>query len=220
MATRSLVAELAAGFQQTHGVAVQIESVGGVDAARRVQAGEVFDLVILAADAIDALIAQGRLLGDSRCIVADSAVAIAVPAGSPPPDVGSEALLREALLKARAIGYSTGPSGQALLRLFARWGLQAQLGDKLVQARPGTPVGSLIAGGQVDLGFQQWSELMHMEGIQLLGMPVGLEIVTRFAAAVGAGAARPDEARALLRHMASADSADLKQRHGMQAPNA
>ena len=102
MATRLVLAELARGFQQRSGCTVAIESVGGVDAARRVQAGEPFDLVFLASDAIDRLVASGRIAG-GRTDLFRSPVAIAVRAGAPRPDVGSEAAVRAAVLAARRL---------------------------------------------------------------------------------------------------------------------
>ena len=127
MAARAVLAELAAAFEQRSGQAVAIESVGGVDAAKRVQAGEDFDLVVLAADAIDKLIAGGHLLAGSRFDLVRSGVAVAVRADAPRRDIGSEAAVREAVLSARSIGYSTGPSGVQLARLFERWGIADEI---------------------------------------------------------------------------------------------
>jgi molybdate transport system substrate-binding protein len=98
MATRQVLAELAGAYRQQCGVAVAFESVGGVDAARRVQAGEAFDLVVLAADAIDRLAATGRVVEGSRTDLVRSGVAIAVRAGAPRPEIGSEDALRRAVL--------------------------------------------------------------------------------------------------------------------------
>jgi molybdate transport system substrate-binding protein len=220
MATRQLLAELAQAYTQCSGTTVDIVSVGGVDAARRVRDGESFDLVVLAADAIDALIAEGHLGADSRRALANSPVAVAVPAGAARPDIGSEEALRQTLLAARRLGYSTGPSGTALLRLFKRWGLADTLTDRLLQARPGVPVGALLAGGEADIGFQQLSELQGMTGITVLGgMPPGLEIITHFVGAVGSSSrAQGTAAQALLDFMAAPEHAALKQRHGMAAP--
>ncbi len=97
MATRAVLAELAAAYQQRAGVAVQIESVGGVDAARRVQAGEPFDLVVLASDAIDKLAAGGAILAGSKVDLVHSPVAVAVRAGAPAPDIATEDALRRAV---------------------------------------------------------------------------------------------------------------------------
>jgi molybdate transport system substrate-binding protein len=217
MATRRLLADLAAAYRERTGVAVDIESVGGVDAARRIEAGEPFDLAVLASDAIDRLAAAGAVVAGSRVDLALSPVAIAVRTDASRPDVGSEAALRRTVLAARAIGYSTGPSGTALLKLFDRWGLAEVLRERVVQAPPGVPVGALVARGDVELGFQQLSELTQLDGVAVLGtMPPGSEIVTVFSGGVCAAARQPDAARALLAFMRSDDAAPAKRRHGMQ----
>jgi molybdate transport system substrate-binding protein len=143
-------------------------------------------------------------------------VAIAVRAGAPGPDIGSEAALKRAVLAARTLGCSTGPSGIALAQLFERWGIADTVRERLVQAPPGIPVGQLVASGEVELGFQQLSELMHLDGIAVLGpMPPGLEIVTTFTAGLCATSTRPRAARALLDFLRSPATAEAKRRQGM-----
>jgi molybdate transport system substrate-binding protein len=216
MATRQVLAELVDAYQRRGGAAVAIESVGGVDAARRVQAGEPFDVVVLASDAIDKLIAAGRAIAGSKVDLVRSGVAVAVRAGAPHPAIDSEAAVRRAVLAARSIGYSTGPSGVQLARLFERWGIAAQIAERLVTAKPGVPVGSLVASGEIELGFQQLSELMHLPGIAVLGpLPPAIQIETTFSAAVCTTSAQSEAARALLDFMASPQAADTKRRHGM-----
>lgn len=217
MATRQLLAELASAYRQSRGVEVVFESAGGVDAARRVQAGERFDVVALAADAIDKLIAAGSVVANSRVDLVHSAVAIAVRSGAVRPDISSEGALQHAVLNARNIGYSTGPSGIALLELFERWGVVASIRERIVQAPAGVPVGQLVADGKVALGFQQLSELAGLPGIEVLGlMPCGCEIVTTFAAGLCAVSTQPEAARAFLAYLRSAEVAEIKQRHHMQ----
>ncbi len=216
MATRQVLSELAAAYRERTGVAVEIESIGGVDAAKRVAAGEPFDVVVLASDAIEKLEAAGAVVAGSAMPLVRSAVAIAVRAGAPTPDVGSEEALKRAVLAARTIGHSTGPSGTALLALFERWGVADAVRARVVQAPPGVPVGTLVARGDVELGFQQYSELMSLSGITVLGtMPPGTEIVTIFTGAVCAVSKQPDAVRALLGFMQSPHAADAKRRHGM-----
>jgi molybdate transport system substrate-binding protein len=220
MATRQVLADLARAFETRAGTAVQFESVGGVDAAQRVAAGEAFDLVVLAADAIDRLIDAGHLQAGSRVDWLHSGVALAVKAGANAPDISSEEAVRQAVLAAASIGFSTGPSGVALLKLFQTWGIVEALGERLVQARPGVPVASLVASGEVALGFQQLSELLGVEGIQIVGpLPEAIHIVTTFCAALPQGlAADPAKSlavRALLDFMRSPEVGAMTSRHGM-----
>lgn len=216
MATRQVLAELTAAYARRSGVEVAIESVGGVDAARRVQAGEGFDVVVLASDAIDKLIAAGKVASESKVDVVHSGVAVAVRRGAPRPDIGSEEAVRRAVLAAQTIGYSTGPSGVQLARLFERWGIAAAIAAKIVQAPPGVPVGALVARGEVELGFQQLSELLHVDGIELLGpLPPAIQIVTTFSAGRCTASAQPEAVRSLFDFLTSAAAADVKRRHGM-----
>lgn len=216
MATRGLLQELAAAHSQRSGVPVSFLAIGGIEAARRVSAGEPFDVVVLASEAIDTLVAQGRLDGGSKVDLVRSGVAVAVPAGAAHPDISTEDALRSTVRTASGTAYSTGPSGVALMALFERWGIAGELRARLVQAPPGVPVGALLARGEAALGFQQWSELIGLEGIDLVGpLPPEVQITTVFSAAPVVGCAQPAAVRALLEFMCSADSAEAKRRHGM-----
>jgi molybdate transport system substrate-binding protein len=217
MATKPLLAELLSLYEQRQGRTVALTSIGGVDAAKRVAAGEPFDVVVLGSDALAKLADAGTVRPDSVTALVRSPTAIAVPAGTAVPDVTSEAALRAAVLAAPSLGYSTGPSGVALAKLFERWGVSEQVKDRIVTPPPGTPVGSLVADGKVMLGFQQLSELLPLPGIQIVGpMPAEVGIVTTFSGGVTAASARADDARALLAFLASADADDAKRRQGME----
>ena len=216
MATRLVLADLVTAFEQQSGCRVAIESVGGVDAARRVQAGEAFDVVFLASDAIDKLIAPRPVLAGSRVDLVRSGVAVAVRAGAHRPDISTEDALREAVRAARSISYSTGPSGVALAGLFERWGIAGEIQSRIVTPPPGIPVGSLVARGEVELGFQQLSELMHLEGITVLGpLPPAIQIITIFSAGVCSGTRNAEAVRAMLAYMTTPQAAEAKRRQGM-----
>ncbi|MFH1603410.1 MAG: substrate-binding domain-containing protein [Pseudomonadota bacterium] len=216
MATRLLLAEMTEAFQQRSGCRVTIEAVGGVDVTKRVQAGEAFDVVIQASAGIDKLIAAGRVQAGSKVDLARSGVAVAVRAGTSKPDISTEEALRAAVRATRSIGYSTGPSGVALAKLFERWGIADEIRSRMVQAPPGVPVGTLVARGEVELGFQQLSELMHLEGITVLGpLPPAVQIITTFSAGVCSGTHQADAVRAMLDYMNTPEAADAKRRQGM-----
>jgi molybdate transport system substrate-binding protein len=217
MATRQVLAQLVADFEERSGTRVQIESVGGVDAAKRVQAGEPFDVVILASDAIDKLIASGRVVAGSKVDLVLSGVSVAVQAGAAHPDLSSEDAVRAAVLAARSISYSTGPSGVALVKLFERWGIADQIQSRIVQAPAGVPVGSLVARGEVELGFQQLSELIHLEGIDVVGpLPAAIQIITTFSAGICTGSAQAATVRAMLDFMQSPLADAAKRAQGME----
>ncbi|WP_368621958.1 substrate-binding domain-containing protein [Paraburkholderia sp. BR13444] len=216
MATRQVLAELAASYERRTGQGVTIESVGGVDAARRVEDDEVFDIVVLAADAIERLVVAGCVEAASRVGLARSGIAVAVAAGATHPDIATEAALRDAILGARSIGYSTGPSGTHLLKLFERWGIAGQIASRIVKAPPGVPVGTLVARGDVALGFQQMSELIHVPGIDVLGeLPAAIQSTTTFTAAICTAARHREAAQALLAFLVSREADGAKLQNGM-----
>ncbi|MEJ7929671.1 substrate-binding domain-containing protein [Ramlibacter sp. AN1015] len=217
MATRQLLAELVEQFQQRCALRIEFESVGGVDAAKRVQGGEPFDVVVLASDALDKLEAAGRIEAGSKVDLVRSGVAVAVRAGAAQPDLSSEAAVREAVLAARTLSYSTGPSGVALARLFERWGIAERIAPRIVQAPPGVPVGSLVASGEAELGFQQLSELIHLDGIAVVGpLPPQIQITTVFSGGVCTATGRAEAVRDALAFMRSPACDDAKRRQGME----
>ena len=221
MATRQLLADLVETFHRQSPLRVRVESVGGVDAAKRVQAGEAFDLVMLASNAIEQLIAAGRIVAGSRVDLVNSGVAVAVRAGAPQPDITSEQAVKQAVLSAQHLSYSTGPSGVQLAKLFERWGIAEQLAPRIVQAPPGVPVGSLVARGEVELGFQQLSELMHLPGIAVLGpLPPAIQITTTFSAGISTTCTQPEAAREVLAFMASPAASAAKRSNGMDPASA
>lgn len=218
MATRQLLTEIARVIASANGTHLELESVGGIDAARRVAAGEAFDLVFLASDAIEKLIFSGHVLADSRVDLVRSQVALAVKSDAPVPSIATASDVRQAVLTATAIGYSTGPSGNALLALLDRWGIRDEVQGKLRQAPAGVPVAALVASGEVALGFQQRSEMMGASGINVIGdLPAEIRIETVFSGGVCRVSRRIDEARALLAEFAAPKHAAIKLHHGMTA---
>lgn len=217
MATRELLARLAAQYQHESGTAVQCESGGGVDVARRITAGEDQDVVVLASNAIDKLIAEGAVVAGSRVDLVRSGIAMAVRAMAPPPAVASEQEVRAAVLAAPSLSYSTGPSGVYLEKLFERWGILDTVRARIVVPPPGVPVGALVADGRAALGFQQLSELMNLPGIQVLGpLPDAIQTMTVFSGGLCAASRHAASARALLGYLASPTATPIKQQFGME----
>jgi molybdate transport system substrate-binding protein len=219
MATRQILAELSGAYRQKTGRTVAIESVGGVDAAKRIRAGEKFDIVVLAEDAMKKLEADGFLKAASRAGFAESSIAVAVKSGTKRPDLSNEATTKAAVLAARSIGYSSGPSGTHALKLLETWGVDPKDTKRVVQSPPGVPVGTLIARGEVEIGLQQMSEFLDVQGIEVAGLlPAEIQSVTLFACGVGAQAGNEAGARDLIAYLTSPDTNATKWKHGMEPP--
>ncbi len=225
MATRHLLTDLFAAAADAGLPPVELEAVGGVAAAARVAAGERFDLVFLAADALRQLGAAGHIDPLSRRALAISQVAVAVPdptggtgQRTDRPAFADGEGLRAELLAAERIGYSTGPSGTALVRMIDAWRLADELAPRLVQARPGVPVAALLADGEVAIGLQQLSELVGQPGIRILGVLTEESAIdTVFSGAVASTAVDPARAAALLAFLGSAEVAPIKAAHSFSA---
>jgi molybdate transport system substrate-binding protein len=216
MATRLILGELSQRYEAAKGVKVTIASMGGVDAAKRVREGDKTDIVILASGPMAKLESEGHLVAGSVRGFTRSGMAIAVRKGAARPDIGDEAAVKAAVMAAAKVCYSTGPSGDHLLQLCAKWGIAAE-SDKLLKAPPGVPVGSLVAKGEADLGFQQLSELIHVPGLEVLGpLPPEIQNVTVFAAGVSVMSAHPAETADLIAYLASPETAEVKQAQGME----
>ncbi|HEY1608358.1 MAG TPA: substrate-binding domain-containing protein [Paraburkholderia sp.] len=220
MATKKLLARLCDAYRAETGQGVEFMSVGGVEAEQRLMAGEQFDFAVLASGALERLAAHGRVEAERTGIVC-SRIAAAVPAGAPHPDLGSAAALRDAMLRAPTLGYSTGPSGDYLLALFARLGIAEEIAPRLVQAPPGVPVGTLLAQGRIALGFQQLSELIGLAGVEVIGLlPDEVQHVTVFAAAVSRQSSRQEAARAFFAFLTGPKTDAEIRAHGMEPARA
>lgn len=237
MATRHVLKDLAEATEAAGIAHVEVTSIGGVTAADRVSSGESFDLAVLDQAALTKLAAAGHVDPATMrpLVVSHVGVAVAGTSGVDSDDDGAEADgadgagaapdltapafpdaagLAAALLASTGIGYSTGPSGKAVLTVIRELGIYDEVADRLVQARPGVPVASLLASGDVSIGFQQVSEILGQPGIQLLGLlPPGLEISSTFSAAVTTACASPEVALQVLDFWDSPEAEAIKSSH-------
>jgi molybdate transport system substrate-binding protein len=215
--TRAPYTLLVPGFEAASGHRVTTTWGGVVGVTKRVADGESADVIMLPAPQIDELIRLGKLFGDTRVNVATSGVGIAIRAGAPKIDVSSSDAVRRALQNARTIAYSTGPSGVHIERLIARWGLTDQLRAKIVPPLPNVPIGEVVARGDAEIGFQQVSELLPVQGIDYLGpLPADIQETTVFCAAIHKAAEEVEAARALLKYLTAPEAAATIRKAGME----
>lgn len=209
--------EFAPLFEKTSGHSLDTTWDGAANILKRLRAGETFDMVVLTPSALKEMIEGGHIAAGSGVDLVRSGVGIGVPQGAARPDISSGDAIRKVLLAARGIGYSSGPSGIYLDDLFKRWGIADAIKDKLKRTPPGVPVGDLIAKGEVDIGFQQVSELMHFPGIQYVGpLPPDIQYVTTFSGGVHSKAKEPEAARALLKFIVSPVALPFIRKSGME----
>jgi molybdate transport system substrate-binding protein len=216
MATRQILTDLIGLYEQRTGRRVTIKSTGGVDAARTVRAGEPVDVVLLASNVMEQLEAEGYISSGSRADFARSGIAVAVRAGAQWPCISNDESVKRAVLEARKICYSTGPSGDHLMKLWQRWGILETIAERAIQAPPGVPVAALVARGDADLGFQQLSELLHFPGIHIVGpLPSEIQATTVFSVGVSSSSSRVEGARHLVTFLNSPEADAVKCKHGM-----
>lgn len=217
VAYKAAYLELVPQFERASGHTVRTQWVPTVEVLRRIMGGESVDLVLMAAGGIDELAKAGKLVPGGEAFV-KSGIGIAVRAGAVRPDVTSADALKHALLAARSVGYSTGPSGNYLVGLFERLGIAAEVNSKtrLIQ---GKPVGDVIARGEAEIGFQQIPEILPVAGIQYLGpLPADIQYTTVFAGAVHVQSTRAEAARAWVKALKSPEAAVLYRKHGLELP--
>jgi molybdate transport system substrate-binding protein len=209
--------ELVPGFERVTKHKVATAWAGSVDIMKRMQAGETFDLVIMPGASIDELIKLGKVVAGSRVDLARSGIGVAVRAGAPKPDISSGEALKRALLTASSIAYSSSASGVYLAGLFQRMGIADALKPRIKQSPPGVPVGELIARGEVEIGFQQVSELLPVAGIDFLGpLPVEIQHFTVFSGGLHIGAKEPQAAKSLINFIKAPAAVPIIKKSGME----
>ena len=217
LAIRGAYLELVPAFQRQSKEKVETQWLGMADIRKRMLSGELTDVVIGSATLIEDLINGGSLDSRSRVNIAKSEVGAAVRAGGRKPDIGSVEAFKSALLGARSIVYSSGPSGVYLAELFQRLGLAAELKPKVRQAPPGTLVGQLVASGEFELCFQQVPELRQVRGIDYVGrLPQEVQMTTVFSGAVHSKTSQSKAGNDLLRHLASREAQRVLRKHGLE----
>jgi molybdate transport system substrate-binding protein len=215
-ATEEAYRELVPQFEKASGHKVETIFTGTLGAMKRLTDGETYDLIIMSGPSIDELIKSGKIVSGSRVDFAKSGVGVAVRKGAAKPDISSTEALKKTLLAAKSIGYSTGPSGNYVVSLFQKLGVADQVKPKLKQTPTGVFVGTLIAGGEVEIGFQQVSELIHFAGIDFVGaLPADIQFITMFASGIQAGAKQTDAAKALVRFITAPGAAEVIKKHGL-----
>jgi molybdate transport system substrate-binding protein len=183
----------------------------------RLERGEPVDVLILVGYALDDLIKRGKAVADNRTDLVRSPIGIAVRAGAPKPDISTVDALKRTLLAAKSVAYSDSASGVYVsTELFSKLGIAEEMKGK-AKMIPATPVGDIVAHGDAEIGFQQISELMPVEGIDIVGqLPAEVQKITVFAAGVSATSKEPDAAKSLIKFLGSPQAAPVLIKSGLE----
>ena len=215
-AVKEVYVELVPTFEHVTQHNVSTTWAGTVDILKKIRAGEVFDVVILADETIDQLIREGKIVPGSRIDLAKTGIGLAVHSGAPKPDISNLDALKRTLLTAKSIGYSSGPSGLYLASLFDRMGISEQLKPKLRTPKPGAPIGDMVASGEVEIGFQAIAELLPTGGIDVVELPPGIQHMAVFSSGIHVNAKEPNAARELANVFKSPAATPIIRKHGME----
>jgi ABC-type molybdate transport system substrate-binding protein len=184
----------------------------------RLARGEPIDVIILATPGLDELTKQGKIEPGSRVDLIRSLIAMAVRNGTPKPDISTVDGLKRTLLQAKSIGSSDSASGVYLRTvLFPRLGVADQIKAKSKVIEAYERVGDALARGDIEIGFQQVSELKPVPGITIVApLPEGAQQVTIFSAAIPKGAKNPDAAKRLIQFLSSPGVAPIVRETGVE----
>jgi molybdate transport system substrate-binding protein len=216
-AMREAVEELAAMFERASGNKVTMTFQSGVETSAKIEQGAVADLVVTTPEAIDELVKEGKVVAGSRVNFVQSGVGVAVRTGAPKPDISTPAAFKNAMLAAKSIGISKGPSGVYLMSIMARLGIADQVKAKAVTPELGQRVGNLIARGEAEIGVQQITELLPIAGIDFLGpLPNELQTKIGYATARPITAKQPEAAAALVKFLSSGSALPVMKKMGLE----
>jgi molybdate transport system substrate-binding protein len=220
IAVQSVMEDLAPKFAQDSGHSVSMTFGLGGALAKRIQEGEVADLLIGPRGPVDGLIKAGRLETGSDLTIAHSRVGVAVRKGAPKPDISSPEALKRALIAAKSVSYSNpvfgGASGVHFAKVIERLGIADEMKGKTRFPPEGGFTARLLVSGEAELAVQQIGELISVPGVELVGpLPGELQSVTTFAAAIPSAALQPQAARALIRYLQSPQATAVMRAKGL-----
>jgi molybdate transport system substrate-binding protein len=219
IATKEAYLVLVPQFERASGQKVTTTWAGTVEIMKRIPGGEVHDLIIVSSTELDELIKQGKIAAGSRLDIAKSGIGVAVRAGGPKPDISSAQALKKTLLAAKTVGYTSGPSGVYMAGLVERLGVAADIKAKFRSVPSGGTIGTIVAAGDCEIGFQQVSELVHIKGIDYVGpLPKDIQRITVFSTGVHTNATNPDGAKALARFLAAPAADGTIKAAGLERP--
>ena len=214
-AMKSLMLEVMPLFEQATGSKVDIKFALTSVLAKEIEDGMAFDVALLPRPDLDGLAQAGKVVAGTQADIARSAVGFCVKAGAPKPDISSVEALERALLNARTIGYSDGPSGAYIAALLRRLGIADEV--KAKTRLTSRLVAEIVAEGEAEVGMQQIVAILPVKGAELVGpLPGELQNIIVYAAGLAPGAAQSGAARTFIAFLAMPEVVSLIKAKGME----
>ncbi len=215
-ALRTVLLDCLPAFDRANGVTTTVEFGATNHTLASMRAGAVADVVIATASAIDALTADGKIIPGTRTDLATAGIGACVLAGAPRPDISTVDALKHTLLAAKSISYSkAGQSGIHMAKIIQQLGIADGVNAKAKINASGL-VGEVVLRGEVELGFQQASEILAVKGVDLIGLlPDAVQLNSLFAAGIGASTQQRNVAQALIQQLRSAQAARVMRENGL-----
>jgi molybdate transport system substrate-binding protein len=216
-AMREILEALVPQFERDSGHKVTVSFLSGAVLPVKMKEGAQADLVVTTPATIDDLVAAGKVVANSRVDFVRSGAGVSVRAGAPKPDISTADALKNALLAAKTVGYSQGPSGVHFMTVLAKLGITDQIKAKGVVPPLGQRVGTLIAEGKAEIGVQQITELLQIPGIDFVGpLPKDLQANIVYATATPTSAKEKAGAAALVKYLGSEPTVPVIKKMGLE----
>jgi molybdate transport system substrate-binding protein len=214
-AMRPLMVEAVPPFERATGTKVDVRFALTSVLTKEIEAGAAFDIALLPRPELDTLAERGRIAAGSQTDVTRSAVGLCVRIGAPKPDIATVAGFKRALLAARSLGYSDGPSGAYVAELLVRLGIAEQMKPKT--RLTSAPVAELVAKGEAEIGIQQIVAILPVAGAELVGpLPGELQNIIVYASGLSARSPNGEAARAFIAFIATPEVRRIIRAKGME----
>jgi molybdate transport system substrate-binding protein len=223
-AIETAMAELISRFEQASGHKVTSDfngTIGGM--TDRIARGEAADVVIVSRPQIENLEGQGKVLPGSRADLARVGVGVFVRKGAVKPDISSVEAFKRTMLAARSIGWNDPAAGAPvsiyMIEVLKRLGIAEEMQPKTVAFKQRSERFEAVARGDVEIGFNQISEIVATPSVELAGpLPAPIQNYTLFAGGIVATSKEPDAAEALIRFISSPGAQETWRAKGFEAP--
>lgn len=190
---------------------------------RRINAGDRFDAAILGTSEIgeaeiDNLISRGKVLADSRLVIARTGVGVWIHPSAPKPDISTVAAFKRMLLEAKSISYTKeSGTGIYMARLMERLGIAEEMRAKTKTLGGGGQNPRAVAAGHIQYGISVVTDGMGLPGVELLGLlPHEIERWSTYVGGIAADANDPAAARSFIKFLVLPENASVLKLKGWE----